>query len=176
MEEKLLGKLCNTFSSLTVAEVKCTLVKISNKHRSVWEKYSPLVSAVEAKRKDLIQLMVKDLGFDIDSICKQTFYFSGAYLYSALSKAIENGDEDMIRFLIDEMKATVNINYCREKLQSPLIYAIRLRKFQIVKLLVEQLGADVNFRASRTEDGSNTFTALHASILNNRNWWYAFFN
>ena len=169
----LIEKLCKDIpgKNSSVVQVKQKLEKISNRGRSKWWCYSPLISAVKAKRKDLIKLMIKDLGFNINSNCenlqeRNTFT-------SALSKAIEKNDEDMIRFLIVEMKATVNINYCREKLQSPLICAIKLRKFQIVKLLVEQLGADVNFRVSRIEDGSRPFLALHAAIFEIRKW-YAF--
>jgi hypothetical protein len=47
------------------------LEKISNRDRPEWKCFSPLVSAVRAKPKDLIKLMIEDLGFDIDSICTE---------------------------------------------------------------------------------------------------------
>jgi hypothetical protein len=160
MEDKILEKLCYTFFSIktTAVEVKCELEKISNKQRSEWGERSPLVSAVQAKRKDLIKLMVQDLGFDIDSTCKQ-------FPYSALAAAIRHNDEDMVRFLVGEMKAKVNINYCKDKYLSPLICAFEQNKFQLVKLLVEDLGADVNFKVSHQKDGPRQFLALHWAIF-----------
>ena len=150
------------YKPISVEEVKNELEKISDSGSAEWGKsewidHSPLFSAVKAKRNDVIDLLVKDLGFDIDSVCKDTFLFGGTYHYSALSKAIENNDEDMVRFLVDEMNATVNINYCRARWPSPLVCAVELNKFQIVKLLVEELGADVNFKVSNHEDESGQF-------------------
>jgi hypothetical protein len=80
-----------------------------------------------------------------------------------IKKAIESSDEDMVRFLLVEMKAEVNI--CRLSCSSPLIFAIERNNSQMVKLLVEELGADVNFQVSKNEDRSSPFLALHWAIL-----------
>jgi hypothetical protein len=159
MENEILKRLCQNISSNnpSVEEVKKELEKISNRGRSKWREHSALISAVKAKRKDLIKLMVMDLGFDTD----YTYPYSTS---SALSAAIENNDEDMVRFLVVEMKAIVNTNKCSNGCPSPLMYAIDHKRLQIVKLLVEELGADVNFKVSRNEDGSDPFLALHWAI------------
>jgi ankyrin repeat protein len=157
MEDKLAIKhLCLNISSNnpSIEEVKQELEKISNRGRSDWGELSPLVSAVAEQRKDLIKLMVEDLGFDINSTCAS---------YLALKKAIESSDEDMIMFLVVEMKAKVN--NCRLSCSSPLIFAIERNNLQMVKLLVEELGADVNFEVSKNEDGSSPFLALNWAIL-----------
>ncbi len=153
MENEILKRLCQNISSNnpSVEEVKKELEKISNRGRSKLKEHSALISAVKAKRKDLIKLMVMDLGFDTD------------YTY-ALSAAIENNDEDMVRFWVVEMKAIVNTNKCSYGCPSPLTNAILHNRLQNVKLLVEELGADVNFKVSRNEDGSRPFLALHWAI------------
>jgi ankyrin repeat protein len=158
MEDEILEKLCLDISSNnpSTKEVKKELEKISD--RSEWGNHSPLVSAVKAKRKDLIELMIQDLGIDIDSISTKSIF------ESVLSQAIENDDEDMVRFLVVEMEAKVNTNKCLFACPSPLTYAILHNRLQIVKLLVEELGADVNFKVSHKEDGSNPFIALHWAI------------
>jgi hypothetical protein len=177
MEDEILRRLILNISSNnpSVESVKRELEKISNRGRSEWDigksiifrfgffsarTYHPLFSAVLAKRKDLIKLMVEDLGLDIDSrdVSSRNSY------HSALSTAIENNNEDMIRFLVVEMKATVNINYCRARWPSPLICAIEFKEFQIVKLFIEEFGADVNFKVSHY--GSDPFLALHWAIYN----------
>ncbi len=159
MEDEILKikRLCLNISSNnpSVEEVKKELEKISNRGRSEWGNHSPLVSAVKAKRKDLIKLMIKEFGFNADSTCEQ-------YSYSALSTAIKNDDEDMVRFLVVKMKAKVNTN--KYVCSSPLTLAILHNRLQIVKLLVEELGADANFKVSHKEDGSNPFLALHFAI------------
>jgi hypothetical protein len=166
MEDEILQKLCINISriKLSIEEVKKELQKISNRGRSRWGEYSPLDSAVKARRKDLIKLMIMDLGFDTDSIWKDTSSKFVNDFDSVLSQAIKNDDEDMVRFLVVEMKAKVNTNKCTYVWPSPLMYAVSYSSFQIVKLLVEELGADVNFKVSRNEDGSNPFLALHWAI------------
>jgi ankyrin repeat protein len=159
MEDETVEKLCLNISSNnpSLEEVKKELEKISDRRRSKWGEHSPLVSAVKAKRKDLIKVMIKEFGFDPNSKRNQ-------FPFSALAAAIINNDEDMVRFLVVEMKAKVNTNKCNTTFPSPLMYAVSHSHLQIVKLLVEELGADVNFKVSRNEDGSNPFLALHSAI------------
>jgi hypothetical protein len=166
MEDEILQKLCINISSnkLSAEDVKKELEKISNRGRSEWREHSPLISAVKVERKDLIKLMVKDLGFDIDSIRKYTSPKVANNFESVLSQAIRINNEDMVRFLVVEMKAKVNTNKCWFACPSPLTYAILHNRLQIVKLLVEELGADVNFKVSQEEDGSDPFLALHEAI------------
>ena len=164
MEEKIIENLCDKIEKRNpkVEKVKRELEKISNRGRIKWGKCSPLVSAVHAKRKDLIKLMIEDFGFDVDSSCEMR-------PASALLVAIVTSDEDMTRFLVVEMKAKVNINYHNSFWKAtPLIFAIWNSKLQMVKLLVEEFGADVNFKASTNKDGSNPFLALHMAIYNKK--------
>jgi hypothetical protein len=163
MEDIILERICRDISSNnpSVEEVKKELEKISNRGRSEWKEHSPLVSAVKAKRKDLIKIMIMDLGFDIDSIRKYTSPKVANNFESVLSQI---NNEDMVRYLVVEMKAKVNTNKCSYVCPSPLMYAVSYSSFQIVKLLVEELGADVNFEVSHNEDGSRPFLALHWAI------------
>ena len=151
--------LITKYGNLSVEEVRKELQQIST---SDWQGfYSLLVFAIERKRKDLIKLMIEDLGFDIDSKCDN---FSNC----ALTAAIQNNDEEMVRFLVVEMKAKVNINQSGNGFGNPLIFAILLNRVQIVELLVEELGAEVHFKLSRHEDGSNAYLPLNVAIYQER--------
>ena len=154
MAAKKLRSLCDKIelNNPSLEEVKKDLEKICKNGRPFL-----LVEAVKARRKDLIKLMIEDFGFDIDSSCRTD---------SALTAAIYYNDEDMVRFLVVEMKAEVNINSSAYYYSlSPLIRAMDRKNFQMVKLIVEELGADVNFKVSTNEDGSSPFLALHMAIL-----------
>jgi ankyrin repeat protein len=175
MEEEKLQNICYKikYKNPSVEEVRKELLQIFNRGRlelgnpavsqkKTWQGfYSPLVFAVESKRKDLIKLMIKDLGFDIDSKCDNFSNF-------ALTAAIKNNDEEMVRFLVVEMKAKVNINQSGNGRGNPLIFAIDFNRVAIVKLLVEELGAEVNFKLSRHEDGSKPYLPLHVAIYQER--------
>jgi hypothetical protein len=180
MEKEIFENICHKikYKNPSVEEVRKELLEIFNKGRlelgnpavsqkTTWQGfYSPLDFAVESKRKDVIKLMIEDLGFDINSKghCFSNF---------ALPLAIQNNDEEMVRFLVVEMKAKVNINQSGNCFENPLIFAIHLNHVAIVKLLVEELGADVNFKLSRLEDGSKPYLPLHLAIYQERK--YVFF-
>ena len=88
---------------LSEEEVKEFLSNISNRDRSEWTvNCSPLHSAVEASRQDLVLLMVKMLGFKVDAVIK----FSGGT--SPLICAIGNKNLEMVNFLVTKMKANVS--------------------------------------------------------------------
>jgi hypothetical protein len=167
MEEELLQNICHKikYNNPSVEEVRKELLQISNRgRRSDWQSfYSPLVFAIQSKRKDLIKLMIEDLGFDIDSKGQKFSNF-------ALTVAIQNNNEEMVRFLVVEMKAKVNINQSGNGFGNPLIFAIHLNRVAIVKLLVEELGAEVNFKLSRQKDGSNAYLPLHVAIYQEREY------
>ena len=161
MEKEILRSLCSGIkgSNPSVEEVSKELEKISDRGRSYWDAFSPLVSAVQVDRKDLIKLMIEDFGFDVDSF--------GATTDSALITALQDGNRDLVRFLVVQMKAKVNINFYRRRWLTPLINVLGTHyNSKMVKLLIEELGADVNFKASKNEDGSNPYLALHWVI-----WW-----
>ena len=156
--------LITKYGNLSVEEVRKELQQI---YTSDWQGfYSLLVFAIERKRKDLIKLMIEDLGFDIDSKGQSFSNF-------ALTVAIQKNNEEMVRFLVVEMKAKVNINQSGNGWKNPLIFAIDFNRVAIVKLLVEELGADVNFKLSRLGDGSNPYLPLHVAIYQERK--YVFF-
>ena len=72
----------------------------------------------------------------------------------------------MVRFLVLEMNAKVNINWPYSyQTVTPLMCAIFVDNLQMAKLLVEELGADVNFKVSLIKDGSSPFLALHMAIF-----------
>ena len=151
MEDEILEQLCLNISSNNpgVEEVKKELKKISNRGRPKWGKHSPLVSAVEAKHKDLIKLMIKAFRFDVDSKCDQS-------PYCALAAAIFNDDEDMVRFLVAEMKAKVG---------TKIRYALKRYNLKILRLLVEEFGADVNKETSLVSMKSTSYLPLHCAIF-----------
>jgi hypothetical protein len=148
MEDEILEKLClDIFSNNpSVEEVKKELEKISNRGRLKWGKHSPLASAVTAKRKDLIQLMIKEFGFNADSKHDR-------HPYAALTAAIFNDDEDMVRFLVAEMNTNIG---------SKIRYALKRYNLPLTKLLIEEFGADVNAKVFSTK--FTTFLPLHWAI------------
>jgi len=176
-----LGYIIQRMSSITNEELRKRLENVGNLGRSDWGSQSPLKSAFETNRQDLVEVMVKRFRIKIDSSFDdngfpvtrssptQTVPLTKASVlsYAALTwtddtvRALEN--EDRVRFLVYEMKAKVNININGT---TPLIAAIcsYSRNLSMVKLLVEELKADVNFRASINRDGSNPYLALHAAI------------
>ena len=137
----------------SVAEVKSVLQKISNLGRRKWQ-HSPLGAAVHSRRQDLIKLMVNDFGVDLDS--------EGEF-GTALSYAISfsNGKTDMIKFLVNEMKAKVENE--RSSWLPALYDAIEYKNLSIVKCFVEELGADINYKGSYPK-GDKPFLALHWAI------------
>jgi hypothetical protein len=176
-----LSYIIENISSITKEELRNRLEKVGNLGRPDWGSRSPLKSAFETNRQDLVEVMVKRSRIKIDSSFDhngfpvtrssptQTVPLTKASVlsYAALTweddtvRALEN--EDRVRFLVYEMKAKVNININGT---TPLIAAIcsHSRNLSMVKLLVEELKADVNFRASINRDGSNPYLALHAAI------------
>jgi hypothetical protein len=164
IEEKR-GYLLQVFKTrISSKYVRTELEKISNRDRPEWKCFSPLVSAVRAKRKDLIKLMIEDLGFDIDSICTETVLSFGVVHLSGMSIAIDTDDEDMVKFLVVEMKAKVENNQTGVIMQTPMLLAVAGNHLEIVKILVEELGADVNFNVSKTQSEFSPFLALHWAI------------
>jgi hypothetical protein len=159
MDEKIIiGQVCqkikNRFSFFE--DVKTELLMIENRGRPIWIcGESPLEAAVNYNRKELIRMMVNDCGFDIDSE-------SGYIKRSALQSAISKKNEYLVRFLVLEMKATVNINYPPN--YSPLCRAISLDDTPMVRLLIEELGADVNFRIFCITKEGTPFLALHHAM------------
>jgi hypothetical protein len=81
-----------------------------------------------------------------------------------MSIAIDNDDEDMVRFLVVEMKAKVDNNQTGVIRQTPLLLAVAGNHLEIAKILVEELGADVNFNVSKTQGEFSPFLALHWAI------------
>ena len=163
MEDEILEHLCDQIETNkpSIKEVKKELEKISNRGRPEWGEYSPLYSAVKADRKDLVKLMIEDFGIDVES------KFGNFYDCSALQIAICHCKDEMAKFLVFQMKAEVNVNSWEFPSQTPLIDVIRdaAKGLERVKFLVEDLGADVNFKASRFEDGSSPYLALHMAIF-----------
>ena len=164
IEEKR-GYLHQVFKTrISSKYVRTELEKISNRDRPEWKCFSPLVSAVGAKRKDLIKLMIEDLGVDIDSICTENILFFGVVHLSGMGIAINSNDEDMVRFLVEEMKAKVDNNQNGVIRQTPLLLAVAGNHLEIVKILVDELGADVNFNVAKTQGQFSPFLALHWAI------------
>jgi len=186
-EETELIYIFDNISSMTKGDLKIHLDNVSNRGRSDWAReyqgrgswgmQSPLMAALQNKRQDLVEVMVKRFGLRIDSSFDhdgfpvtpssptQTVPLTKASVlsYAAAGGFAPGEDEDQVRFLFYEMKAKVNININGT---TPLIAAIcsHSRNLSMVKLLVEELKADVNFRASINRDGSNPYLALHAAI------------
>ena len=123
---------------------------------------SPLVSAAKHGRFDLVELMVRTLGYDVNSAEESTGL-------SPLAAAVESGNKDMVRYLVKETGANVDALLELELVPGQkmkctcLAVAINqgLNHPEMVRLLVEELGADVNPEVQ--VDGKPT-TLLHHAI------------
>jgi hypothetical protein len=84
----------------------------------------------------------------------------------ALIPAVRDGNEEMVKFLVLEMNANVNI-ITNHKFSywylSPLTTAIFNSNESLVKLLIEELGADVNFRLMSADEGP-PFLPIHVAM------------
>jgi hypothetical protein len=161
-ENDIILRVCHQIGrNVTCENVKQELLKISDRGRPTWVKKSPLDEAVYANRKGLIWLMVSELGLNIESVRAHS---QTPPLYEAISK----GNEYMVRFLILEMKAKVNISHhpWRSSSVSPLSHAVSRasENIHIVKLLIEEFGAEVNFKILKNTHGATPFLALHHAM------------
>jgi hypothetical protein len=105
-----LDRICETIANEnpSIEEIKKDLLQIKNRARKEWP-LSPLVSAVHAKREDLLLLMIQDFGFDVDSINK-----GDDQSWCALAAAVQDGNEEMVKRLVTRLdfNSTVIANKC----------------------------------------------------------------
>ena len=151
-EEEILSRLCTAIEQGSLAEVvRPMLQKIENRNRNIWHTtQGPLVCAVWNNRFDLVQMTVDEFDFNVDAC---THY--GTPLFQALM----TGNTKMSKFLVEKMKANVNISYvCR----STLTELIKNRHMDGVKYLLKELGADVNLVLD--DKRGETFTAIFSAI------------
>ena len=92
---KICEKIANENPSLE--EIKSDLLTLKNRGRKEWP-LSPLVSAVHAKREDLLLMMIQDFGFDVDSINK-----GDDQSWCALAAAVQDGNEEMVKRLVTRL-------------------------------------------------------------------------
>ena len=165
--DPVLNQLNEKMSTIMKEELKYYLEPLNNRGRSDWGQLSPLYCAIQNRRQDLIEVMVKRFGIRIDSFFDT--YYGGCRTQNpqltkstALSHAASTQNEEMVRFLVDKMGAKVNIN---TEGTTPLIAAIRsgFPNLPMVELLVKEFKADVNFEAKK-RGGSSPYLALHAAI------------
>ena len=84
--------------------------------------------------------------------------------WCALATAVYLANEEMVNFLVMEMKANVNINHQNLSftIGSPLTIAIWGCNETMIKLLIEDLGADINLHLE-TKAGL-VFLPLHVAM------------
>ena len=95
-----------------------------------------LESAASAARKDVIKAIVNSFDCDIESM-------SRGLLCGALSKP-NSTSLDMLHFIVGELGAKVDVGWDGD---TPLLVAIVRGEFELLRVLVEDLKADVNFPA-----------------------------
>ena len=106
---------------------------------------SPLVTAAKHGRYDLVELMVRTLGFDVNAPEEWTGL-------NPLAAAVECGDTHMVRYLVKELGANVDAPLELELVPgkkfkcTTLTVAVDQDLYdpEMWRLLVEELGADVN--------------------------------
>jgi hypothetical protein len=137
-EEEILSRLYTAIEQGALAEVvRPMLQKIENRNRNIWHTtQGPLVCAVWNNRFDLVQMTVDEFDFNVDA-----WTTHGTPLFQALMQ----GNTKMAKFLVEKMKANVNIRYLIDRFcVSTLTELIRNRHFDGVQYLLHELGADVN--------------------------------
>jgi len=85
--------------------------------------------------------------------------------WCALLEAVKRSNAEMVKFLVLEMKANVNITYSvpYSSAGSPLTTAIEHCDESMIKLLIEELGADVNIRLKKTKSGPS-YLPIHVAM------------
>ena len=86
-----------------------------------------------AERKDLIRAIVKTFNWDVETMSRGLFR---GILYAP------GVNMDMLKFAVHEMGSKVDIKIFDD---SPVTFAIRSNNFDLLKALVEDFKADVNF-------------------------------
>ena len=84
----------------------------------------------------------------------------------ALATAIGQSNKEMVKFLVLKMKAKVNITHQNSDFTtgSPLTIAIWCCNETMIKLLIEDLGADINLRLEMKASG-RVFLPLHVAMF-----------
>lgn len=122
---------------------------------------SPLVTAAKHGRYDLVELMVRTLGFDVNA-------FEEVTGMNPLAAAVESRNTEMVRYLVKELGAKVDSPLMLELVPgkkfkcSSLALAVdkNLSDPEMWKLLVEEFGADVNLALE--VEGHTTSLLNHA--------------
>jgi len=142
VDEQLLLKKLNevtTAQTDSLDEIRKILVKIPKQSRSSWNHGSPLVWAVLSSNKVLVHLLVEEQKFDVNS--KSMTPSVGLYEWCALGSAIKTKNEEMAKFLVNEMKADVNI--MKTPVDNILTAAILEGNVWAVKFMVNELKASL---------------------------------
>jgi len=85
-----------------------------------------------------------------------------------LTTAVANRSESMVKFLVLEMKANVNIINMKDKFfsgTSALTTALFCFNANMIKILIKELGADVNINLKRSITSKDIFLPLHYAML-----------
>lgn len=127
---KDLTRICQGIESsyYTPEYVECFLSQVDLKDCKEYEQnQSPIVAAVRAEKKGkgLLKMMIEEFGLNINSTVKDE-----GDGWCALAAAIVKEDEEMVRFLVQDLGADVNI--LKHQIYDPNSHFIRLNAYGCV--------------------------------------------
>lgn len=108
----------------------------------VEDEIRPLFIAVDHSRTDLLEMMVNEFGFFIESELNETGFVATPFVHAA-----RNGKLDVARFLVQNLKSDVNRTWKEAPTSadtSVLDFSIQSGRLDDAKLYIEELKADVN--------------------------------
>jgi hypothetical protein len=136
-ETRLIDSVCNLIESgnMLRKEIIGLLRELPQRSRVEWNSRCPLISAVTIGYKSLVNELIDELDFDINSTTQEWNYGN----WCSLGAAIHSGNFYLARILLTNKG--LDVSTIKNKILRDAIY---FSSIQSVKFLIEEVGADVN--------------------------------
>jgi hypothetical protein len=156
-EKEKIETVCNLIEkgTGTKKEIVDLLKKIPRRSRLEWPTRCPLVSVVKSGKKTLANELIYGFGFDINSTTQE--WNDGNWC--SLGAAIHSENLDLARYLL--FSKEIDLNAIRNNI---LKDAIHFSNVKSVQFLLDEVGADVNFKMWIDENRAKQFLPIHLAI------------
>ena len=159
-QKVLIELVCNAINLNTSSRsvINDLLSGISQRDRAVWKNRSPLIEAAKMGNKSLVNGMIYDFDFDINSTTKG----ENGGEWCALAAVIHGGDYVFAKYLIASKNVDLSVK------TRILTDAIRYQHFGSVRFVLDEMGGDINIRLQPL-NWTKHFLPLHLAIAMDAN-------
>ena len=106
-EEILLDQIGEAIKNNSpIEEIKSLLTRLQRRDRLEWEYRDPFHYAISHSRTDVLEVMVNELNFSVESF--QLYFEFNLFRRTPLIWAIQEGNSDVAKFLLENLKANPN--------------------------------------------------------------------